>query len=84
MFIYTDRLFVMDINNLMIKIFILFQFCLLCILWPTNKLLANVRITLKLLILFIFSILGLCIAINARDLMLLYMGIDYHLSLFIY
>jgi NADH-quinone oxidoreductase subunit N len=38
--------------------------------------LSNVKVTLKLLILFLFSILGLCIALNSRELMLLYIGIE--------
>lgn len=31
-FIYSDRLFMMETNNLIIKIFLLLQFCILCIL----------------------------------------------------
>lgn len=62
----------------------LVQFTLLCIIWPLNKLLSNIKVTLKLLILLLFSILGLCIAVNSRDLMLLYIGIDWRLYLYIY
>lgn len=47
-------------------------------------LLSNIKVTLKLLILLLFSILGLCIAVNSRDLMLLYIGIDWRLYLYIY
>lgn len=31
-FIYADKLFMMETNNLIIKIFLLLQFCILCIL----------------------------------------------------
>lgn len=41
-----------------------------------NKLLSNIKITLKLLILLLFSILGLCVAVSSRDLMLLYISIE--------
>jgi NADH-quinone oxidoreductase subunit N len=75
-FMYSDKLFVMEKNNLLIKIFILFLFCILCLLWPTTKLLSNIKITLKLLVLLLFAVLGLCIAVDARDLMLLYIGIE--------
>lgn len=81
---YYDKLFVIETNNLFVKLFMLLQFTLLCILWPLNKLLSNIKVTLKLLILLLFSILGLCIAVNSRDLMLLYIGIDWLLYLYIY
>jgi NADH-quinone oxidoreductase subunit N len=75
-FLYSNNLFVIDKNNLLIKILLLIQFIILCILWPNNKLISNIETTIKLLILLLFSILGLCIAINARDLILLYMGME--------
>ena len=75
-FLYADKLFMMETNNIIIKIFLLLQFCVLCILWPNTKLLANIKVTLKLLILLLFAILGLCLAVDARDLVLLYIGIE--------
>ncbi len=76
LYLYFDKLYSIETNNILIKLFIIIQFILLCILWPVNKLLSNVKTTIKLLILLLFSVLGLCVAINARDLMLLYIGIE--------
>lgn len=75
-FFYSSSLISLDTNTFIIKLFLLLQLIILLILWPTNKLLSNIKITLKLIILILCIISGLCLAINARDLILLYLGIE--------
>jgi len=73
LFYFIDRFWVVEGNNFIIKLFLLIQFLILCIFIPTNQ---NVLSTLRLIILLLFSILGLNIALSSRDLVLLYVGLE--------
>ncbi len=73
---YTTAIYSIEPNNVLIKLFLLITFCILCVLWPSNKLLSTIKTTYKVLLLLLFILLGLCIALDARDLMLLYIGVE--------
>lgn len=75
-FYYSNNLILIDYNNIIIKFFLLLQLFIFCLIWPNFLSSFNTKETIKILILILFIMIGLCIALNSRDFLLLYLGIE--------